>query len=88
MNEATARVTMYTTRICPYCVAAKRLLKRDGIDFAEVDLTHDHDKRMKLARDTGWRTVPMIFIDDELVGGYQELAALRSAGGLEGLKAS
>ena len=84
---AEPRVTMYSTRICPYCVAAKRLLDRDGIAFQEIDLSFDHELRQQLTAETGWRTVPMIFIDGTLVGGYTELMALRSRGGLDGLTA-
>lgn len=73
---------MYSTRYCPYCIHAKRLLDRVGIAFDEIDLTSDFERRQKLVRETGWRTVPMIFIDDQLVGGYQELARLHSRGGL------
>ena len=83
--EEQARVLVYTTRICPYCHAAKRLLTGHGVAFEEVDLGRDPERRMELAEQTGWRTVPMIFLDGELVGGYQELAAMASAGGLDGL---
>ena len=78
---------MYTSTFCGYCVAAKRLLQRDGIPFEEIDLSGDPSRRAELVAATGWRTVPMIFIDDELIGGYQELAALRSRGGLDALTA-
>ena len=80
------RVTVYTSNFCGYCVAAKRLLQRDEIPFEEVDLSGDPARRAELVTQTGWRTVPMIFIDGELIGGYQELAALRSGGGLDGLR--
>ena len=83
MNDA--RIKVYTTRICGYCVAAKRLLERDGIPYEEIDLSADPSLRWRLVDETGWRTVPIIMLDGELVGGYQELAQMRSAGGLSEL---
>jgi glutaredoxin 3 len=77
-----AEVTVYTTRICGYCVAAKRLLKAKNVPFKEVDVTGDPEKRAWLRQMTGRRTVPQIFIADESIGGYQELAALDRAGEL------
>ena len=76
---------MYTTPICGYCVSAKRLLQSEGIAFTEVDLSQDHDLRYKLVSETGWRTVPMIYVEGEFVGGYQELRALQRRGGLNHL---
>lgn len=73
---------MYTTRICGYCVAAKRLLSARGIPFSEVDVSRDVEKRAWLVQATGQRTVPQIFIGDESIGGYDELAALDRSGRL------
>lgn len=78
-------VTMYTTPICGYCVSAKRLLQAEGIAYSEVDLSQDHELRFKLVEETGWRTVPMIYVEDKFVGGYQELRALQREGGLKHL---
>jgi glutaredoxin 3 len=75
-------VTLYTTRVCPYCVAAKRLLAARGIPYKEVDVSTDHDKRAWLVEATGRRTVPQIFIGEEAIGGYDELAALDQSGQL------
>lgn len=76
-------VRVYTTRICGYCVAAKRLLERKGVPFEEVDVSRDHEKRMWLVQATGQRTVPQIFIGEESIGGYNELSALDRAGELD-----
>ena len=76
---------MYTTPICGYCGAAKRLLQTAGISYEEVDLSQDHELRFRLVEETGWRTVPMIYVEGTFVGGYQELAALRKRGGLDHL---
>lgn len=77
-----ADVTLYTTRVCPYCVAAKRLLQARGVPFEEVDVTGDDAKRAWLLEATGRRTVPQIFIRGEAIGGYDDLAALDRSGRL------
>lgn len=78
-----ARVTIYTTSVCPYCVAAKRLLGKLAIDYDEIDVGDDRERRSEMVeRAQGHRTVPQVFIDDEHVGGYTELQALADAGGL------
>lgn len=76
------KVKVYTTSYCPFCDAAKELLKRKSIPFEEIDVTDD-DKKLELKKKTGWRTVPQIFIGEELIGGYQELQALEATGELE-----
>jgi glutaredoxin 3 len=74
---------VYSTAYCPFCMRAKELLKRKKIAFEEVDLTNDQKRRDELQEKTGWMTVPMIFIGDEFVGGYDDLSALDAAGKLE-----
>lgn len=77
------RVRMFTTLICPYCIRAKMLLKKKGVAYEEIDVSGDHDKRAWLVKTTGLRTVPQIFIEDEPIGGYDEMAALDRAGQLD-----
>lgn len=77
-------VIVYTTRVCPYCIAAKRLLSQRGISYEEVDVSADDAKRAWLADVTGRRTVPQIFIDGEAIGGYDDLVVLDRAGRLSG----
>jgi glutaredoxin 3 len=77
-----ADVTIYTTRLCGYCIAAKRLLAARGIPYEEIDVTSNNEKRAWLAQATGRRKVPQIFIGSEAIGGYDELAAMDRAGGL------
>lgn len=77
------KVTVYTTDYCPYCSRAKRLLQSKNIIFSEVDLTRDEALREKLEEQTGWMTVPMIFIGDEFIGGYDNLAELEAEGLLD-----
>lgn len=75
-----ADITIYTTRVCPYCIAAKRLLKERGAAYREIDVSGDDAKRAWLVEVTGRRTVPQIFFGDEAIGGYDDLAALDKAG--------
>jgi glutaredoxin 3 len=76
-------VRMYTTAVCPYCLRAKDLLRRRGVEQLEelrVDL--DPALREAMMRDTGRRTVPQIYIGEHHVGGCDDLYALDAAGGL------
>lgn len=83
-----ARVTMYTTAVCPYCTQAERLLASKGvtgIDKVRVDL--EPARRHEMMERTGRRTVPQIYVGDVHVGGYDDLVALDRAGGLDPLLA-
>ncbi|MGK0359440.1 MAG: glutaredoxin 3 [Bradymonadia bacterium] len=80
-------VQVYTTRICAYCGAAKRLLKKKGVEFEEVDVSHDAEKRQWMVQTSGQRTVPQIYINDKSIGGYSELSALEKSGQLDALLA-
>jgi glutaredoxin 3 len=76
-------IVVYSTSYCPYCIRAKMLLKRRGYAFTEIDVTNDRDKRAWLVEQTGMRTVPQIFIGDESVGGFDDIAELDRRGQLE-----
>ncbi|WP_338865098.1 glutaredoxin 3 [Myxococcus stipitatus] len=79
-------VKIYTTTYCGFCVRAKDLLKRKGVDFQEQDVTGDDDARAQLVeRSGGQRTVPQIFIGDTHVGGYSDLAQLDKDGKLDAM---
>jgi glutaredoxin 3 len=81
-------IEIYTTRYCPYCHAAKALLKRKDVAFTEIDLGRDGERRDEmLERANGGMTVPQIFIDGVHVGGCDELHALDDAGKLDRLLA-
>ncbi len=82
-----AQVVIYTTRICPYCVRAKQLFQRKGINYQEIDVSLDHDLRIKLVERTKQRTVPQIFINDQHIGGCDDLYALERQGALDPLLA-
>jgi glutaredoxin 3 len=75
-------VLVYTTDYCGYCVSAKSLLKSKNIPFEEIDVSKDQTLRLEIARRSGRRTVPQIFIGDESIGGFMELKALSDSGQL------
>ncbi|MBK6465787.1 MAG: glutaredoxin 3 [Rhodobacter sp.] len=81
-------VEIYTTPYCPYCIAAKRLLDRKGVAYAETDVSRDQGLREAMVkRAGGLRTVPQIFIGGQHVGGSDELHALDHKGRLDPLLA-
>ena len=81
-----ARVLMYTTAVCPYCIRAKQLLKARGVtEIEEVRIDVDSGRREEMMRKTRRRTVPQIYIGDTHVGGFDELSALDSGGRLRPL---
>ena len=81
-------VRIYTTPFCPYCVRAKSLLKKKGVEIEEIDIFMDEAARARMQADSGGaRTVPQIFIGDTHVGGCDELHALEKAGKLDALLA-
>lgn len=76
-----ARIEMYSTRVCPYCVAAKNLLKARGLEWSETLIDTDPAERERmLERSDGARTVPQLFVNDHHVGGYDELVAADHSG--------
>lgn len=79
------RVLVYSTRICPYCMMAKRLLQMKGVKYDEVMVDLDTQRRDEMMQRSGRRTVPQIFVGDTHVGGYEDLAALDRAGRLDPL---
>ncbi len=82
-------VTIYTTSSCPYCHAAKALLREKHVAFQEIDVSHDPNERKRMTeRAGGRRTVPQIFIGPTHVGGCDDLHALDDAGKLDLLLAA
>jgi Glutaredoxin, GrxC family len=78
-----AKVTMYTTAVCPYCIRAEMLLKQRGVnDIDKIRVDQNPELRAVMMEKTGRRTVPQIYIGDTHVGGYDDLAALDRAGKL------
>lgn len=81
-----AKVEVYTTSYCPYCTRAKSLLKSKGVAFEEIDVSGDDALREKMIEMSGGRrTVPEIFINGKIIGGYDELRALEAEGRLDPL---
>ena len=84
-----AKIEIYSGVGCPYCDRAKELLTRKGASYVEYDIRRDSSKREEMdARTKGAKTIPQIFIDDKLIGGFDNLSALDRAGGLDPLLAA
>lgn len=82
-------VEIYTSPLCGFCHAAKRLLSQKGIDFSEVDVLANPDRKPEMIqRANGGRTVPQIFIDDIHVGGCDDLYEMERKGALDKLLAA
>ena len=77
-------VIIYTSQNCPYCIAAKKLLKALNADFTEINISADggDTHREEMIRVTGKRTVPQIIINNEPIGGFDDLSALHKSGAL------
>lgn len=78
-------ITLYTTAICPYCVAAKNFLKSKGQIWTEVRVDLDFEQRQKMVAKANRTSVPQIFVGETHVGGYDDMIALHRAGKLEPL---
>lgn len=89
MNDSTstqhAPITLYTSAVCGYCVAAKNFLKSRGLEWTEVRIDLDPAERERMVERAGRTSVPQIFIGETHVGGYDDLVKLQREGGLEGL---
>ena len=71
-----AEVTIYSTTVCPYCVRAKQLLERKGVVYKEINLSNEAPEvRTELMQRTNHRTVPQIFINEQFIGGFDQLYA-------------
>ena len=75
-------IEVYSTPNCPYCVRAKALLQSKNLTFKEIDVSDDMESLRKMMQLSGLRTVPQIFINDQSIGGYDELAQLNTDGDL------
>ncbi len=78
-----AKIQVYTKNNCPYCVAAKNLLRKKGVAYEEIDVEHDDARRAWLVEASGQRTVPQIFVDGRPLGGFSDLDALDKQGKLD-----
>ena len=75
-------IIVYSSTYCPYCVRAKELLKRKGLDFDEIFVDQDDQQRDIMIAKTNRYTVPQIIINDQPIGGYDDLYALERSGKL------
>lgn len=82
-----AEIKLYKKNPCPYCERAINFLNARDLQFEVIDLTDKPQELIRLKNETGWMTVPMIFINGKLVGGYNDLKALDEAGELDQLLA-
>ena len=82
-----ASVIVYSSAHCPYCVMAKQLLERKGVDYREVRVDLDPSKREEMMQKSRQRTVPQIFINNKAIGGYTDLVAMDRAKQLDSLLA-
>lgn len=80
-----ANIRIYTTPYCPYCVRAKQLLSQKQAAFEDIDVSNNPEQRQALVALTGQRTVPQIFINDQSIGGCDDLFALERTGRLDAL---
>ncbi len=84
-----AKVLMYSTGVCPYCIQAERLLKAKGVaEIEKIRIDLLPEQRDEMMAKTGRRTVPQIYIGDTHVGGFDDLSALDRAGRLDSLLAA
>lgn len=74
---------MYSTQFCPYCVRAKMLLERKGVEITEIRVDIERDRYSEMITLAGRSSVPQIFINDDHVGGCDDLYALESQGKLD-----
>ena len=83
-----AKVVMYSTAVCPYCIRAEQLLRSKGVmEIEKIRVDLQPELRAEMMEKTGRRTVPQIYINGEYVGGFDELASLNHAGELDALLA-
>ncbi len=73
---------IYSKDWCPYCKKAKALLQAEDISYTEIDITQDTEREQEMIERSGRRTVPQIFLDGQPLGGFDDLAVLRSRGPL------
>jgi glutaredoxin 3 len=81
-----AKVIIYTKSVCPYCSSAKELFKNLGVAFEEINLDGKDELRAKLSMENnGYRTVPMIFINNKFIGGFDDANSLHKKGELKNI---
>jgi len=79
-------IEVYSTPNCPFCVSAKELLKSKNLNFQEIDVSDDIDNLQKMIKLSGLRTVPQVFINNQSIGGFDELSQMNTDGELPHLE--
>ena len=74
-------ITLYTTAICPYCIAARRFLAQRGLEFREIRVDTEPQRRVEMRERSRRHTVPQIFVGEQHVGGFDDMIALDRQGG-------
>lgn len=82
-----SKIIVYTTPFCPYCTAAKRMLKKKGAAFTEINVSDGHKRDEMIKKANGKHTVPQIFIGERHIGGFDDLAELDALDELDPLLA-
>lgn len=77
-----SKIVIYSANNCPYCRKAKNYLDQNGFTYNEIDLTGNYDKIDELKQSTGHKTIPLIFVDDQFIGGYTDMIEKISSGEL------
>lgn len=83
--DKTCKVQIYSTEFCPYCTAARMLLKKKGVDYTDLLVTQNPELRAEMERKSGRTSVPQIFINDNHIGGFDDLYLLDQKGKLDPL---
>lgn len=79
------KVVLYTTSTCPYCIRALKKLDEKGVSYENINVRENQEQFKAIMAKTGWDTVPQIFIDDQFIGGCDDLHALDRKGELDAL---
>lgn len=85
MKKNNYKITIYSTRICPYCANAKMLLENHGLNYEEIFVNDSATLDAMIIKSNGRRTVPQIFINDRHIGGFDDLQIFAESGGLKNL---
>jgi glutaredoxin 3 len=82
MENQKAKVVIYTKDPCPYCSRAMSFFDEEGIQYEEKDLTNNQAEMDRIKNETGWRTMPIIMINDKMIGGYNDMKTMYDDGEL------
>lgn len=84
-RESSPKIELYGTGHCPYCTAARLLLKKRGLDFLDISVASNDAARLEMQQRCGGRSVPQILINNRPIGGFDDLYALEQSGELDNL---